>query len=192
VLAARPKRRPYLTLARDLAGFAIIVLSLIAGSLASSWSGFPISGSVLGMIILLCLLRLFTGAAEIVRRAAAVLLYLLPALFVPLYVQPFSDGAFWLRYRPTLLPVVAVGVAIMITLTRFLTIRMTQVDRIEIERVDDQVLEHDQHEDGNHNGIIGSDDAAAAVDSLTSRIANLGGCHASPCRCAAVGPRTRR
>jgi putative effector of murein hydrolase LrgA (UPF0299 family) len=120
-----------LILARDLAGFGIIVLSLIAGSLASSWSGFPISGSVLGMIILLCLLRLSTVAAEIVKRAAAVLLYLLPALFVPLYVVPFSDAAFWLRYGPTLLPVVAVGVAVMMTLARFLTIRMMRNDDLD-------------------------------------------------------------
>jgi holin-like protein len=116
-------------LIRDLAGFGLIVLSLIAGSLASSWSGFPISGSVLGMIILLGLLRLFTGAAKIVRRSAAVLLYLLPVLFVPLYVVPFSDATFWLRYGPTLLPVVAVAVAIMMTLARFLTIRMMRNDR---------------------------------------------------------------
>jgi holin-like protein len=120
--------QPYWVLVRDLAGFGLIVLSLIAGSLASSWSGFPISGSVLGMVILLCLLRLFTGAAKIVRRSAAVLLYLLPALFVPLYVVPFSDATFWLRYGPTLLPVVATGVAIMMTLTRFLTIRMMRND----------------------------------------------------------------
>ena len=40
--------------------------------------------------------------------------------------------------------------------------------------------------------IIGSDDAAAAADCLTSRVANPGGCHASSCRCATAGRRTRR
>jgi putative effector of murein hydrolase LrgA (UPF0299 family) len=74
----------------------------------------------MGMIILLCLLRLSVVPIDFVRRASAGLLYLLPVLFVPLYVEPFSDWPFWVRHASSLVPIVAIGSAAMLLLAYFL------------------------------------------------------------------------
>src|SRR5262249_27791211 len=89
---------------RDLGGFALIVSSFIAGAWIAEYFRLPIPGGVMGMIIMLCLLRFCAVPVDFVRRASTGLLYLLPVFFVPLYVEPFSDWAFWGRYGPSLLP----------------------------------------------------------------------------------------
>jgi putative effector of murein hydrolase LrgA (UPF0299 family) len=108
---------------RYLAGLGVIVLCLTAGSAAAQCSRSTISGNVLGLIVLLLLLWLRIVPITLVRGA---LLAVLPILFVPLYVQPFSDRAFWLQYGPTLLPVVAVGCAATIVLARAVAIAMVK------------------------------------------------------------------
>lgn len=112
--------------ARDLVGLGIIVFCLIVGSAAAQWSRSAISGNVLGLIVLLLLLWLRIVPTTLVRGASSALLSVLPILFVPLYVQPFSDKAFWLQYGPTLLPVVAVGCAATIVLTRAVAVAMAK------------------------------------------------------------------
>jgi holin-like protein len=104
----------------DLGGLAVIVLSFIAGSWVVGNFDLPIPNGVMGMIILLGLLRLSVVPVEFVRRASAGLLYLLPVLFVPLYVEPFSDGSFWARYATSVLPIVVIGGAAMLLLAYFL------------------------------------------------------------------------
>jgi holin-like protein len=112
--------------ARDLVGLGVIVLCLTAGSAAAQWSRSAISGNVLGLIVLLLLLWLRIVPTILVRGASIALLSVLPILFVPLYVQPFSDKAFWLQYGPTLLPVVAVGCAATIVLARAVAVSMVK------------------------------------------------------------------
>ena len=97
-------------------GLGVIVLCLTAGSAAAQWSRSAIFGNVLWLIVLLLLLWLRIVPTTLVRGASSALLSVLPILFVPLYVQPFSDKAFWLLYGPTLLPVVTVGCAATIVL----------------------------------------------------------------------------
>jgi len=104
----------------DLGGLAVILLSFIAGSWIVGNFDIPIPNGVMGMILLLCLLRLSVVPVDFVRRASAGLLYLLPVLFVPLYVEPFSDWPFWVRYASSLLPIVAIGGAAMLLLAYFL------------------------------------------------------------------------
>jgi putative effector of murein hydrolase LrgA (UPF0299 family) len=119
--------------ARDLVGLGIIVFCLIVGSAAAQWSRSAISGNVLGLIVLLLLLWFRIVPTTLVRGASSALLSVLPILFVPLYVQlvplyvqPFSDKAFWLQYGPPLLPVVAVGCAATIVLTRIVAVAMAK------------------------------------------------------------------
>jgi holin-like protein len=111
---------------RDLVGLGVIVLCLTAGSAAAQCSRSTISGNVLGLIVLLLLLWLRIVPITLVRGASSTLLAVLPILFVPLYVQAFSDRAFWLQYGPTLLPVVAVGCAATIVLARAVAIAMVK------------------------------------------------------------------
>jgi holin-like protein len=111
---------------RDLVGLGVIVLCLTAGSAAAQWSRSAISGNVLGLIVLLLLLWLRIVPTTLVRGASSALLSVLPILFVPLYVQPLSDKAFWLQYGPTLLPVVAVGCAATIVLARAVAVAMAK------------------------------------------------------------------
>ena len=112
--------------ARDLVGLGVIVLCLTVGSAAAQWSRSTICGNVLGLIVLLLLLWLRIVPTTLVRGASSALLSVLPILFVPLYVQPFSDKAFWLQYGPTLLPVVAVGCAATIVLARAVAVSMVK------------------------------------------------------------------
>jgi putative effector of murein hydrolase LrgA (UPF0299 family) len=72
----------------------VIVLCLAADSAAAQWSRSAISGNVLGLIVILLLLWLRIVPTTLVRGASNALLSVLPLLFVPLYVQPFSDKGF--------------------------------------------------------------------------------------------------
>jgi holin-like protein len=103
---------------RDLVGLAVIVLCLIVGSAVARWSHSTISGNVLGLVALLVMLWLRIVPITLVQRAADALLSVLPILFVPLYVRPFSDGAFWMQYGPTLLPVIVSGCAMIMIFAR--------------------------------------------------------------------------
>jgi len=78
-----------LCIAINLAGFAVIVSSLLLGSLVAQYAMAPVSGNVVGMIILLLLLALRIVPVAFVSPASTTLLGLLPSLFVPLYVAPF-------------------------------------------------------------------------------------------------------
>jgi holin-like protein len=113
-----------LSIIRDLGGLALIISSFIAGAWIAQYFRLPIPGGVMGMIIMLCLLRSFVIRADFVRGASAGLLYLLPVFFVPLYVEPFSDWAFWGQYGTSLLPLVIVGAAATLFLTYLLASRI--------------------------------------------------------------------
>jgi len=109
---------------RDLGGLALIVFSFMAGAWIAEYFRLPIPGGIMGMIIMLCLLRFCAVPVDFVRGASAGLLYLLPVFFVPLYVEPFSDWAFWVRYGASLLPLVIIGAAAMLLLAHLLASRM--------------------------------------------------------------------
>ena len=115
-----------LSMIRDLGGAAVIIASFMAGSSIVSNFDLPIPSGVLGMIILLSLLGLSVVSVDVVRRASAGVLYLLPVLFVPLYVEPFSNWTFWASYGSSLLPVVAISAAALLLLAHFLASRASR------------------------------------------------------------------
>jgi holin-like protein len=102
----------------------LIISSFVAGAWIAEFFRLPIPGGVLGMMIMLCLLRSSLISVDFVRRASAGLLYLLPVFFVPLYVGPFSDWAFWSRYGGSLLPLVFVGTAVTLFIAYLLASRI--------------------------------------------------------------------
>jgi holin-like protein len=70
-------------LMRQIAGFLVILLCLLAGELAASFSGVPVPGSVIGMLLLAGLLLGRLLRLELVRPAADLLLRYMGLFFVP-------------------------------------------------------------------------------------------------------------
>ena len=102
---------------RDAIGLAIIVACLKAGTTVQTVFGEPIPGSILGMGLLLLLLAARVLPEKAVQGASADLLFILPALFVPLYVAPLSDGGFWRHVGISLLPAALGGAVLMLLVT---------------------------------------------------------------------------
>ena len=68
-------------------GFSVLVLSVAAGEQIKSWLHLPIPGNVLGLSILVLCFRLRLIQPALIKEAASRLLYLLPALFIPVFVS---------------------------------------------------------------------------------------------------------
>ena len=115
-----------LSVLQDVGGLALIVSSFIAGAWIADYFGLPVPGGVLGMIVVLCLIWLAVIPVQFVRRASTGLLYCLPVFFVPLYVEPFSNSAFWVQYGLSLLPLVAIGGAAMLFVAHLFASRNLQ------------------------------------------------------------------
>ena len=110
----------FVRLAQAVAGAAVIIACLEAGIFIQRDLGVPVPGNVIGMILLLFLLQTKVVADAWVSGPCTVLLLLLPAMFVPIYVVPLSDPAFWSRHGTTLLPAAVIGVAITLAVTAWL------------------------------------------------------------------------
>ena len=72
-------------------GFIVLVLSLLTGELIKSWLHQPIPGSVLGLFLLLICFRLRLIAPQLVEQASNFFLFILPALFIPIYFSSISQ-----------------------------------------------------------------------------------------------------
>ena len=114
----------FIRLAHAVAGAAVIIACLEAGIFLQRDLGVPIPGNVIGMILMLFLLQTKVVADAWISGPCTSLLLLLPAMFVPLYVVPLSDPAFWSRYGMTLLPAAVIGAAITLAVTAWLASRM--------------------------------------------------------------------
>lgn len=68
---------------RGLLGFSVILLSLFLGNLITAIAGLPIPGAVFGMLILLLLLMSGIIKLDLVEKPAALLIALMPLMFVP-------------------------------------------------------------------------------------------------------------
>ncbi|MGA8655888.1 MAG: CidA/LrgA family protein [Chthoniobacterales bacterium] len=92
-------------------GFIVLVLSLLPGELIKSWLHQPIPGSVLGLFLLLICFRLRLIAPQLVEQASNRLLFILPALFIPIYVSAISQGQLWSQSGWVLLPALLAATA---------------------------------------------------------------------------------
>jgi holin-like protein len=120
-------RRQIIRVVHTVAGIAAIVACLEGGILIQQYLRIPVPGSVLGMVLLLVLLQTKLVPDAWIRGPCTALLLLLPALFVPLYVVPLSDPAFWRHYSMTLLPAAVIGVAVTLCLTGYFARRMRRL-----------------------------------------------------------------
>lgn len=110
----------FVRLAHAVAGAAVIIGCLEAGIFIQRNLGVPVPGNVIGMILLLFLLQTKVVADAWVSGPCTLLLLLLPAMFVPIYVVPLSDPAFWSRHGTTLVPAAVIGGAITLAVTAWL------------------------------------------------------------------------
>src|SRR5271167_4176204 len=76
-------------------GFAVLVLSIIAGEQIKIWLQLPVPGNLLGFFVLLLCFRLRLIAPQLIEEAANRLLYVLPALFIPIFVSAIGQGQLW-------------------------------------------------------------------------------------------------
>jgi holin-like protein len=105
-------------------GITAIIACLEGGICIQQHLRISVPGSVLGMVLLLVLLQCELVSDDWIRDPCTWLLLLLPALFVPIYVVPLSDPAFWRCYGTTLLPAAVVGVAVTLCITGYVVGRM--------------------------------------------------------------------
>ena len=94
-------------------GFAVLVVSLLAGEQAKIWLHVPIPGNVLSLFILLLCFRLRLISPKLIEEAANRLLYVLPALFIPIYVSAIGRGQLWSKISWFLLPALLAATAVL-------------------------------------------------------------------------------
>ena len=78
-----------------LPGFGVLVACLLAGQWLKATLQLILPGNILGLFILLALLLTGTVPLKWVEAAARVLLWLLPFLFLPIFILAMKDHAFW-------------------------------------------------------------------------------------------------
>jgi holin-like protein len=94
-------------------GFAVLVVSILAGEQLKIWLHLPIPGNVLGLFILLLCFRLRLIPPRLIEEAANRLLYVLPALFIPIYVSGIGRGQLWSKMGCVLLPTLLAATALL-------------------------------------------------------------------------------
>jgi holin-like protein len=76
-------------------GFAVLVLALLTGEQIKTCLHVPIPGNVLGLFVLLPGFYLRLISPQLVEDAAKRLLFVLPALSIPLFVSAIGRGQLW-------------------------------------------------------------------------------------------------
>lgn len=116
-------------------GIAILLAYQLVGEVAVLWTGAPIPGPVVGMVLLFLTLCLRRGVAERLDSTASALLAHLSLLFVPagvgVIVHVQRIGAEWLPLAAALLLSTVLTLAFTAALLRLLTRRATAAPRQE-------------------------------------------------------------
>ena len=92
-----------------------------AGEALKAWLGLILPGNILGLFVLLALLGTGIVPLHWVEKAARLLLWLLPLLFVPVFVLALKDKTFWLARGPVLVGVISLATLILWAFTGHLT-----------------------------------------------------------------------
>jgi holin-like protein len=96
----------------DLAvGFVVLVLSLFVGEQVKTWFSLPIPGNVVGLSILLICFHFRLISPRLIQEASTRLLFVLPALFIPIYVSAIGQGQLWSKLGWVLLPALLIATA---------------------------------------------------------------------------------
>ena len=84
-------------------GFIVLFLCLSTGEQIKNWLHQPVPGNVLGLFILLFCFRLQLISPRLIEEASNRLLFILPALFIPIYVSAIGQGQLWSQVGAVLL-----------------------------------------------------------------------------------------
>ena len=96
-------------------GFAIILIFYYFGEFVHSRLGFPLPGSVVGMLLLFVSLQSKCIKVEWITHSSKLLLLLLPFLFIPMSAGVASYSMHplvWLKFGLTLFLLTALGIII--------------------------------------------------------------------------------
>ncbi len=96
-----------------LPGFGILVACLLAGGWLKAALGLILPGNILGLFLLLALLLTGIVPLKWVEAAARLLLWLLPFLFLPIFILAMKDHAFWAVQGRALCGAVVVGTVLL-------------------------------------------------------------------------------
>ena len=96
-----------------LPGFAILVACLEVGEWLKAKLGLILPGNILGLFLLLALLLARVVPLRWVENAARLLLWLLPLLFVPVFVPTIRDRELWLVQGRSLAGGVVLGTVLL-------------------------------------------------------------------------------
>ncbi|MBV9490392.1 MAG: CidA/LrgA family protein [Verrucomicrobia bacterium] len=98
-------------LIESLLGFSVLVLGLLAGEHVKMWLHLPVPGNVLGLFLLLLSFRLRLLPPPLIEKAANQLLFVLPSLFIPIYVSAIGQRQLWSRMSWILVPMLLLATA---------------------------------------------------------------------------------
>jgi holin-like protein len=94
-----------------LIGFSVLVLGLLAGEQVKTSLHLPVPGNVLGLFFLLLSFRLRLIPPQLIEKASSRVLYVLPALFIPIYVLGIGQRQLWSQMSWVLLPMLLLATA---------------------------------------------------------------------------------
>jgi holin-like protein len=94
-----------------LIGFSLLVVGLLAGEQVKTWLHLPVPGNVLGLFFLLLSFRLRLIPPQLIEEASNRVLYVLPALFIPIYVLGIGQRQLWSQMSWVLLPMLLLATA---------------------------------------------------------------------------------
>jgi holin-like protein len=96
-----------------LCGFAIILGCLLTGLWLKKFFHLLIPGNVLGLLVLLNLLALGVVKVAWVERASKLLIFWLPPMFIPVYVNAAREHAMWQEWGLVFVMVLPIGIILM-------------------------------------------------------------------------------
>ena len=94
-------------------GFVILIACLEVGEMVKARFGLILPGNILGLFLLLALLLARVVPLRWVESAARLLLWLLPLLFVPVFVPTIRDRELWLVQGRSLAGAVVLGTVLL-------------------------------------------------------------------------------
>ncbi|MBV8276856.1 MAG: CidA/LrgA family protein [Verrucomicrobia bacterium] len=105
------RRAPWRFLIEFSVGFSVLGLASLAGEQVKTSLHLPVPGNVLGLFFLLLSFRLRLIPAQFIEEAANRVLYILPALFIPIYVLGISQRQLWSQMSWVLFPMLFLATA---------------------------------------------------------------------------------
>ena len=102
-------------------GFAILVACLKAGEWLQHAFGLILPGNILGLFLLLALLGTGIVPPRWVESSARLLLWLLPFLFMPIFILAMSNRTFWAVQGRALAGAVVLGITLLWVFTGHLS-----------------------------------------------------------------------